>query len=95
MTPGWRQAIQDCEHPGLLLDRFTPAEAFETGGKRDWLAHIGPTPPKSKDEKPRTVLNRKLLDAQRARWVETAAQAFVEASFHHLTAVEAAARTES
>lgn len=49
---------QNCQHPGLLLDRFAPKEALGTG-KRDWLAAIT-----------QVGLDRNLLQAQRNRWEE-------------------------
>lgn len=52
-------ASQEYQHPGLLLDRFAPQEAFGTG-KRDWLAAIT-----------QVGLDRDLLQAQRKRWQET------------------------
>lgn len=74
ISAGWERAVQECQHPGLLLDRFTPTKAFETGGKRDWLAHVAPPPPKDRNVKPREVLNSELLKAQRKRWEETVVQ---------------------
>ncbi|MCS7072808.1 MAG: type III-B CRISPR module RAMP protein Cmr6 [Anaerolinea sp.] len=60
---GLNAALDACvsnpSHPGLLLDRFVPEEAFGTG-KRDWLAAVA-----------RSGLNTELLDAQRERWFET------------------------
>lgn len=48
-----------CQHPGLLLDRFAPQESFGTK-KRDWLVAIT-----------QVGIDRDLAQAQRARWEET------------------------
>lgn len=52
-------SASQCQHPGLLLDRFAPQESFGTG-KRDWLATIT-----------QVGLDHDLLQAQRKRWQET------------------------
>lgn len=52
-------AASVCRHPGLLLDHFTPNEAFDKR-KRDWLAHIVQ----------KVQLDHDLLKAQRKRWRE-------------------------
>jgi CRISPR-associated protein Cmr6 len=51
--------ISSCRHPGLILDRFAPQEAFGTG-KRDWLTLIA-----------QIEMDAGLLKAQRERWLET------------------------
>lgn len=51
--------ISSCHHPGLILDRFAPQEAFGTG-KRDWLTSIA-----------QIEMDTALRKAQHERWLET------------------------
>jgi len=52
-------AVPKCQHPGLLLDRFTPREALDNKTKRDWLDHIA-----------QMSFDDPMLKSRRDRWVE-------------------------